>query len=420
MRAVSTLLLSCFLVSVSTDNGAPNFGSFFGKGLQTVGSNTFGAAKSIGGGLQTVGQPLGSAAEKIGSVSEGAAGAVGHELQKDIQTVKQPIDTTITYIGSSQCQNVQKIFGVSYEQMQGDSEPNLNDLELHYKTRDFNTIMNITQAPASLRQARQFDRDESVVLYFHGFTDDPSQISFSTLSQAYLDQDRMSVLALDASSLIRWLYIRAATYVRNIGEKMGAVLAAMVQHGQDPDRIHIVGHSLGSHIGGFTCKEFTRLTGKKIGRMTALDPAGPCFSHVDPELRLKRTDANYVDVIHTDAGVYGLKDAIGHKDYYPNSGSEQPNCILQTCSHSRAWELYSESVLNPDAFPAVRCKDWPAFRKGDCEWDKISYMGAASKPGDDGHYFLQTGINYPFGRGLNGTKFRNMDGILKNVVNLAG
>ncbi|XP_069354918.1 pancreatic lipase-related protein 3-like [Maniola hyperantus] len=191
-------------------------------------------------------------------------------------------------------------------------------------------------------------------------------------------------------------------------------------HGQDPERIHIVGHSLGSHIGGFTCKEFTRLTGQKIGRMTALDPAGPCFSHVDPELRLKRTDAQYVDVIHTDGGVYGLKDAIGHKDYYPNSGSEQPNCVLQTCSHSRAWELYSESVLNPDAFPAVRCKDWAAFKKGDCEFDKISYMGSPSKPGDTGVYFLQTAPDYPFGRGLNGTKYRNTEGILKNVVNLAG
>lgn len=57
----------------------------------------------------------------------------------------------------------------------------------------------------------------------------------------------------------------------------------------------------------------------------------------------------------------------GQVDYYPNSGSQQPNCLLQTCSHSRAWVYFTESVLRPDAFPAVKCRDWEAFKKKQCE-----------------------------------------------------
>jgi hypothetical protein len=40
---------------------------------------------------------------------------------------------------------------------------------------------------------------------------------------------------------------------------------------------------------------------------------------------------------------------------------------VQSCSHSRGWLYYAESVVRPDAFPAVRCEDWEAFRRGRCE-----------------------------------------------------
>ena len=59
----------------------------------------------------------------------------------------------------------------------------------------------------------------------------------------------------------------------------------------------------------------------------------------------------------------------GHADYFPNSGALQPNCLFQTCSHSRSWQLYARSVLAPRDFPAVRCASWEAFQKGDCDGD---------------------------------------------------
>lgn len=342
---------------------------------------------------------------------------LGQGIQKEIQSVKQPIDETIAFVGSSQCKHVKKLIGVSYEQLQGESEPDLSKLTLVYKTIGYTTIMNITSAAESLRKARTFDSDEKLIIFIHGFTDDPTKDSFTEISNSFLNKGHLSTIALDGSSLIRWLYLRSTTYVRFMGEKLGETLASIVYQGQDPGLIHIIGHSLGAHISGFTGKTFQSLTGKKIGRITGLDPAGPCFSHVDPELRLKDTDAAFVDVIHTDAGVYGIKDPVGHVDFYPNSGAMQPNCLFQTCSHSRAWQLFGESVVRPDAFPALKCKSWDAYKEGKCE-KEYSYMGYATKPDTRGLYYLQTAGSPPYGLGFNGIKYRNTDGIVKNLGNI--
>lgn len=64
--------------------------------------------------------------------------------------------------------------------------------------------------------------------------------------------------------------------------------------------LHLVGHSLGAHICGFICHNLKRIQDKWIiRRVTGLDPAQPCFTTDDPAMKLDRTDAEYVDVIHT-------------------------------------------------------------------------------------------------------------------------
>lgn len=88
--------------------------------------------------------------------------------------------------------------------------------------------------------------------------------------------------------------------------------------GQDPSKIYIVGHSLGSHIAGVAGKKVHELTGKLLGRITALDPAGPCFSNISPSGRLDKTDAEYVDVIHSNAGMLGLREPVGKRLFFYN------------------------------------------------------------------------------------------------------
>lgn len=60
-----------------------------------------------------------------------------------------------------------------------------------------------------------------------------------------------------------------------------------------------------------------------------LDPAGSYFSYTDPVVRLDPSDARFVDVIHTDAGLLGTSQNVGDVDFYPNGGSKQPGCYFR-------------------------------------------------------------------------------------------
>lgn len=121
--------------------------------------------------------------------------------------------------------------------------------------------------------------------------------------------------------------------------------------------LHLVGHSLGAHICGFAAKELRRRQSKwRIERITGLDPAQPCFKNADSTMKLHKTDALFVDIIHTNGRLLseiglGLPEPIGelrficgscffyvtlefrvsllpgHVDFYPNGGRIQPGCI---------------------------------------------------------------------------------------------
>lgn len=57
-----------------------------------------------------------------------------------------------------------------------------------------------------------------------------------------------------------------------------------------------------------------------------LDPALPFFATQSPSQKLDATDADFVDVIHTNAGYFGKIEACGHLDFYMNGGQTQPTC----------------------------------------------------------------------------------------------
>ena len=62
-----------------------------------------------------------------------------------------------------------------------------------------------------------------------------------------------------------------------------------------------------------------------------MDPAGPKFDVDKVKTRLAESDAEYVDVIHTDVGLgegnFGMEEPIGHADFYPNGFRiKQPGC----------------------------------------------------------------------------------------------
>lgn len=63
----------------------------------------------------------------------------------------------------------------------------------------------------------------------------------------------------------------------------------------NPKDVHIIGHSLGAHTAGYAGERID-----KLGRITGLDPAEPYFQGMPEQIRLDPSDADLVDVIHTD------------------------------------------------------------------------------------------------------------------------
>ncbi|KAL3867998.1 hypothetical protein ACJMK2_040838 [Sinanodonta woodiana] len=192
--------------------------------------------------------------------------------------------------------------------------------------------------------------------------------------------------------------------------KLIAVLKEQV--GADPADFHIIGHSLGAHIGGYVGEKVPNL-----GRITGLDPAALNFQYKDKTVRLDPTDAQFVDVIHTDGRnilLFGLGmfDPMGHVDYYPNGGLVQPGCKAisifgAVCRHRRSFEFFIESINSACPFKSYRCQSYDHFKQGlciPCSDERCGYMGyhadrtKAPADGTNFTYFLNTGDSTPFCR----------------------
>lgn len=84
------------------------------------------------------------------------------------------------------------------------------------------------------------------------------------------------------------------------------------------NNLYFIGHSLGAHISGQTGRLLRdRSSFFKVERITGLDPAQPCFIQTDYSMKLDKSDADFVDVIHTQTGNgngingLGLQEPIG-------------------------------------------------------------------------------------------------------------
>lgn len=91
----------------------------------------------------------------------------------------------------------------------------------------------------------------------------------------------------------------------------------------NPEDLIIIGHSLGAHAAGAAGR---KVKFGRVAMIVGLDPALPCYSKHYRDQRLKTSDADCVKVIHTNSGVLGIEEPMGHIDFYPNFGKDQPGC----------------------------------------------------------------------------------------------
>jgi hypothetical protein len=210
------------------------------------------------------------------------------------------------------------------------------------------------------------------------------------MKNAILDVDDVNIVMVDWSKANGLPYTKATANTQVVGAEIALLMKYMIEkRGAKAADFHIIGHSLGSHVAGYAGRN---LPG--TGRISGLDPAGPYFENTDPSVRLDPTDAVFVDVIHTDGshnlllGLGGLQ-RMGHVDFYPNGGYNQPKCpatsgkiinaIIQIgtlniegfmlttlCSHMAAVYFYTDSVRKQCPYVGYTCTNFDDFDAGKC------------------------------------------------------
>ncbi|KAJ6640105.1 Vitellogenin-1 [Pseudolycoriella hygida] len=259
------------------------------------------------------------------------------------------------------------------------------------------------QYPELLWKNSKFRKDLNTVILVTGWTSNINETNdaMKAMANAYNCRGNVNFIALDTGSFVDTLYTWSAFNTEAVGYLLAKALVSLVSF-YPVEKLHLIGHSLGAHIAGSAGRNLHGMTFQLIPRITGLDPANPCFNEGENLSGLSRGDADFVDVIHTNSGVLGKREAIGDCDFYPNGVRPlPPGCLSIVCAHARSWELYAETVYpgNEYTFMAVKCGSLPALNSGYCRGYKYP-MGYAVPFNLKGNYFLKTKRHSPYGEDI--------------------
>ncbi|XP_032069294.1 phospholipase A1 member A, partial [Thamnophis elegans] len=216
-----------------------------------------------------------------------------------------------------------------------------------------------------------FNASLGTKIIIHGFRalgTKPSWIK--PLIQAFLEVAEVNVIAVDWVQGATAAYPTAVENVMKLGLEISSFIRKLLAMGAPESSIHLIGVSLGAHVGGLVGQFYEG----HLGRITALDPAGPKYTRASPEERLDPGDALFVEAIHTDSDNFGIRIPVGHIDYYLNGGKDQPGCprfILSgyqyvICDHLRAVHFYISVLKDPCPVMAFPCSSYKDFLAGHC------------------------------------------------------
>lgn len=215
---------------------------------------------------------------------------------------------------------------------------------------------------------------DALVLYVPGWWNTPDDPSSQAIVNALMTK-HSSVHLLDTRLSFCRGYVTAVSNVPPLSHLLFGFIKKLHKSGYPVSSIHLIGFSLGAHVAGFTGKLVRNKLNTTLGRITALDPARPCFAR--PEYRLARDDAQFVHVIHSSTGVLGIEEPLGHADVYVNGvRGRQPECqdrsISLECDHAQAWKLYSASAVNEKSLMGRRCSSWEELLRDECSGNETA------------------------------------------------
>ncbi|XP_027786114.2 pancreatic triacylglycerol lipase-like isoform X2 [Marmota flaviventris] len=246
----------------------------------------------------------------------------------------------------------------------------------------------ILLADSSSIRSSNFKTNRKTRFIIHGFTDKGEENWLANMCKNMIQVESVNCICVDWKGGSRTGYTQATQNIRVVGAEVAYFINTLQsQFGYSLSNVHVIGHSLGSHAAG----EAGRRINGAIARITGLDPAEPYFQDTPELVRLDPSDAQFVDVIHTDSAPMvpnmglGMSQTVGHLDFFPNGGKEMPGCqkniISQivdidgiwegsrdfvACNHLRSYKYYADSIVNPTGFAGFSCASYSDFTANKC------------------------------------------------------
>uniref|UniRef100_A0A8C4PPM7 Triacylglycerol lipase n=1 Tax=Equus asinus asinus TaxID=83772 RepID=A0A8C4PPM7_EQUAS len=246
------------------------------------------------------------------------------------------------------------------------SPEEVNTRFLLYTNKNPDSYQLITARDVATIKSSNFQSSRKTHFVIHGFRDRGEDSWPSDMCKVgkILQVETANCISVDWSSGAKAEYTQAVQNIRIVGAETAYLIQ---QLSVKPCQGHILMASLST------------------SPLSGLDPAEPCFQDASEEVRLDPSDAQFVDVIHTDASPmlpslgFGMSQKVGHMDFFPNGGKQMPGCKRTlmgfafsgtqdylACNHLRSFEYYSSSILNPDGFLAYPCDSYDKFQENGC------------------------------------------------------
>ncbi|XP_053395725.1 inactive pancreatic lipase-related protein 1-like [Mercenaria mercenaria] len=232
----------------------------------------------------------------------------------------------VCYDGLGCFENKPPFHNANFEVPQSPNEQQVSFLL--YTVNNNDNSEDITANATEIELSEYYVASKRTIFIIHGYLGSPQDEWIISAKDAILSVEDTNVIVVDwekgANNIIN--YYQAAANTRVVGALTAQLMTSLhTSTSANYSNMYIVGYSLGAHVAGYAGERIPSL-----GRITGLDPAHKAFTKDKPKVRLDATDALYVDVIHTDTKQwiwgFGIQDSIGHADYFPNGGRNQPGC----------------------------------------------------------------------------------------------
>ncbi|XP_020897507.1 inactive pancreatic lipase-related protein 1 [Exaiptasia diaphana] len=283
-----------------------------------------------------------------------------------------------------------------------------------YKTLDDSDLNKLKES--------NYDGSRKTILIAHGWTGKPLEsVWVKDMKDALLEKENVNVIVVGWKEGADDLYYpQAVGNTRLVGAMVAEFIKFLItqKHTKtSADMFHMIGFSLGGQVAGYAGKRFHEITGSKIARITGLDPASPGYKGTHIDVRLDATDAEFVDVIHSDSPRIGTPDKSGKLDFWPNGGGSQPGCLIKKrglidkitklvgCEHYRAHQYFIESIKSTEClFRSYPCASWNEFRRGKCmecgangkNCPEMGFNAIKYKDVKNGNFYLYTSDKPPY------------------------